>query len=342
MALTGRAGADYADPASGWAAGSGGTGLRDGDELRALSGFIGALYEARRDHDGPDLLDWAAGELARVIGFDAAWCGWADLVPPAVEIIGTRLLNLPPDYVAFWSDIRHHDVLAEDVMSMAKTGRQWAHYDRTGPRQTEGMIALADRYGLRKLSVVTRPVNALRPQLFLSAYRGGQGDRTLGTRELTFLACAMDHLQAALDQAREADSAALRLLVDARGRPVAGSAAALALWTGCRIDPTRGDGAARFLRELSARGLRAQTRPTALAGGHVLTELRLMPERNADRLSTREREIADLIAEGHTHKEIARALGLAPATVRNQTARIYAKIGVTSRAALTRAMVADG
>ncbi|MFN3937045.1 MAG: LuxR C-terminal-related transcriptional regulator [Gemmobacter sp.] len=311
--------------------------MREGEELQALSRFIGMLHEVRRERDGPELLDWAAGSLSRIVGFDAAWCGWADMMPPVVDIIGTTTLNLPDDYVAFWNDIKHDDVLAGDVKAMSESGRQWAQYDRDGARQTDGMIALSDRYGLRKLSVVTRPVNPLRPQLFISAYRGGGSASPLTGRELVFLACALDHMQAVLDQGEQADGAALRLLVDRRGRPVAGSAAALEMWMNHRREQSSDS----FLQALRARGLRAVTSPTPVAGGHVLTELRLLPERSSDRLTAREREIADLIAEGQTHKQIARALGLAPATIRNQTARIYAKVGVSSRAALTRALFAD-
>lgn len=314
--------------------------MRNGTELRALSQFIGALHEVRCELDGPELLQWSADQLSSLVGFDAAWCGWADMLPPMVEIIGTTLFNLPPDYVGFWSEIKHDDVLAEDVLTSADEGRQWAQYDRGGGRQTDGMIALADRYGLRKLSVVTRPVNALRPQLFLSAYRGSTRSRHLGPGELTFLACALDHMQAVLDQGASADDSGLRLLVDIRGRPVAGSAAALELWMGCKQTSPSRQVSESFSRELDNRGLRAITNPTPLAGGHVLTELRIVPERASDHLTAREREIADLIAEGLTHKEIARNLGLAPATIRNQTARIYAKVGVTSRAALTKALFA--
>jgi DNA-binding CsgD family transcriptional regulator len=59
----------------------------------------------------------------------------------------------------------------------------------------------------------------------------------------------------------------------------------------------------------------------------------------SDDLTLREREVAVLISQGRTHKEIARLLGLSPATVRNHTARIYAKTQVGSRAALTRALM---
>lgn len=310
--------------------------MRPAVSLQQFSQFIGALGEARMDLDGPDLLTWGACELSQIVGFDAAWCGCADMMPSEVEIIGTQLLNLPEDYVGFWSEVRHDDLLAGDVQAMKHQGRQWAHYDRRGARQTEGMIALADRYGLNKLSVVTRCVDPLRPQLFLSAYRASPQAQELGEGELTFLACALDHLQAAMDRHSRRDDSALRLLVDARGRPVAGSAAALELWVGWQQHKSV---PMPFVDHLNTNGLRVVSTPKPVAGGHVLSALRIVPQALTDRLSAREREIASLISEGHTHKEIARLLGIAPTTVRNQTARIYEKAGVSSRAALTRAMV---
>jgi DNA-binding CsgD family transcriptional regulator len=313
--------------------------MREGTELQAFSRFVGALHEARHDLDGPALLDWAAGELSGIVGFDAAWLGWADMTPPSVEIIGTTVHNLPADYVGFWNAIRSEDLLAADVKNMKTEGRLWAQYDRDGNRHTDGMIALADRYGLRKLSVVTRAQDPLRPQLFLSAYRGGVAARGLDLRELTFLSCALDHMQGVLDRASGGRAGDLRLLVDDRGRPVAGSAAALTLWSGWRGEP--GGVSGSFDDYLDSRGFNVLANPTAMVGGHKLTELRLIPRSLLDSLSAREREVAELIAEGFTHKEIARSLGIAPTTVRNQTARIYEKAGVSSRAALTRAILTE-
>jgi DNA-binding CsgD family transcriptional regulator len=51
-------------------------------------------------------------------------------------------------------------------------------------------------------------------------------------------------------------------------------------------------------------------------------------------LSGREREIAGLVAGGRTHKEIGAALHLSPKTVENHLSRIFAKLGVSSRAGL--------
>lgn len=49
-------------------------------------------------------------------------------------------------------------------------------------------------------------------------------------------------------------------------------------------------------------------------------------------LSSRERNVLDLIAEGQSNKEIARALGIAPETVKSHVKNIFAKLAVEKRA----------
>ena len=51
-------------------------------------------------------------------------------------------------------------------------------------------------------------------------------------------------------------------------------------------------------------------------------------------LSPREREVARLFASGMTTKQVARALGTSPSTVRNQIVHIYEKLGISSKAQL--------
>jgi len=54
-------------------------------------------------------------------------------------------------------------------------------------------------------------------------------------------------------------------------------------------------------------------------------------------LSAREREVAALVAEGCTDKEIARALGIGVSSVRTYLRRLAEKTGAHRRAALARA-----
>ncbi|WP_163504814.1 helix-turn-helix transcriptional regulator [Fodinicola acaciae] len=53
-----------------------------------------------------------------------------------------------------------------------------------------------------------------------------------------------------------------------------------------------------------------------------------------DSLTTREREIASLIARGLSNKQVAERIFVSPKTVESHLSRIYAKLGVTSRTAL--------
>ena len=73
---------------------------------------------------------------------------------------------------------------------------------------------------------------------------------------------------------------------------------------------------------------------------HVRTRQRHAADREARervaRLSGREREVLDLVVEGLTNKEIARALGLSPRTVETHRANLSAKLEVATLAQLIR------
>lgn len=49
------------------------------------------------------------------------------------------------------------------------------------------------------------------------------------------------------------------------------------------------------------------------------------------RLTPREREVLDLVAQGQTNKEIARDLGIGPGTVKAHVEKLIAKLGVADR-----------
>jgi len=55
------------------------------------------------------------------------------------------------------------------------------------------------------------------------------------------------------------------------------------------------------------------------------------PAPQADVLSTREREVLDLLAKGHLYKEIADALAISVGTVRQHIHKIYGKLHVQNR-----------
>ncbi|MCB8821987.1 response regulator [Microvirga rosea] len=59
-------------------------------------------------------------------------------------------------------------------------------------------------------------------------------------------------------------------------------------------------------------------------------------------LTTRERSVVQLIAEGHSNKEVAQMLGINPKTVESHRATAMRKVDVTSTASLVRYAIRNG
>jgi DNA-binding CsgD family transcriptional regulator len=71
--------------------------------------------------------------------------------------------------------------------------------------------------------------------------------------------------------------------------------------------------------------------------------VRMAPSRVATAtLSPREQEIARMVAKGHTNQAIADALGISAWTVSTHLRRIFAKLGVNSRAAMVAGVLVEG
>jgi two-component system nitrate/nitrite response regulator NarL len=65
----------------------------------------------------------------------------------------------------------------------------------------------------------------------------------------------------------------------------------------------------------------------------LMREIQLRSESDAPALSPREREVLELTADGLSAPQIGRRLYLSPATVKSHLGHVYAKLGVSDRAA---------
>jgi DNA-binding CsgD family transcriptional regulator len=97
-------------------------------------------------------------------------------------------------------------------------------------------------------------------------------------------------------------------------------------------DEIRGRAAARARQIAEPRGLAS-----------VLARLEDHPAHDEEQpvdalrsLSTRERQIAELVAAGQTNREIASVLFISEHTVRNQLVNVFAKLGISRRTELAR------
>jgi DNA-binding CsgD family transcriptional regulator len=308
-------------------------------DVRNFSAFIFELYERSETQDSLALLEWSAETLARTVQADCAWSGWIDLACEDVEVYGAVSHNLPPDYYEYWLTIKQDDLLARDVVG---SQRKFATYCRQGERQTDGMIALADRYHLNKLyAFVTHDPNSS-ISLFLSAYRSGRQAKPLCKEEVEYLGAALDHVLCA--SALTALSVETpRLVVNERGRILTSSRNTKQILRE-RWPQWKSDGLPDLLIEalcdtrssgsFSRDGFSVERCQIRNIAGPSLFSVTLRADDRCEVLTDRERQIAKKIAQGLTHKEIARDLNISPATVRNHTQSALMKLGIPNKAAL--------
>ena len=97
----------------------------------------------------------------------------------------------------------------------------------------------------------------------------------------------------------------------------------------------------------TASGLSVSSVRTSLAaippGGRALRVTPEWPPPSAGRLaalSPREQQIVRLVAKGHVNRTIGRVLDISPWTVSTHLRRIFAKLGVASRASMIAALYA--
>lgn len=312
-----------------------------GPGIASFSRFVTALQQRGLEEDAEGLARWAVEDLAQRLGFDAAWYGWATLRPDGVEVWANATLNLPEGFHAYWQTMAEQDLLAR---YMLENPGETAIYDRAQPRQTDGMTTLSDRYGLRRIT--TAMAGEAGACLYISSYRAGAGARGWSAAERDFLQGAVDQLSGAMKlSAAAADPAAGTVSILASGCGI-GLLGLPALreqfgdlwprWTGDRLP----EDLARLIGSpgshlLADRNLRVTVGAVRrLPAGMGLRRITLRRLHRLDLLTGREAEVATALAQGKSAKEVARQLGLAPATVRNQTQSIYQKLEVDNRAAL--------
>lgn len=104
-------------------------------------------------------------------------------------------------------------------------------------------------------------------------------------------------------------------------------------WTGSTLPPELASMAARAPAAMALGTHRLTLQPC----GELVT-LSLERGAGAARLPPRERSVAMLYAQGHSYKEIARLLGLSPATVRTYLRSVYIQLGVRNKIELGGAL----
>ena len=316
-----------------------------------FSSYVIELNAQAHECGTSGLVDWGVERLSEILRFDCAWYGWGKIDHDGPVIHASSTLNLPDGYYQNWTEIADQDVL---VSQFQVNPYRVATYDRDGTPQTDGMQSLSDAYGITRMATAMRIREGRSTSLYLSVYRSGASANAWSREECSFLQCAVDNISAAATMSAKQETSAS----DKQTASVYLTDDGVSL-VGFEMMKERfghiwskgdGDRLPRFLTDyISQPGehllidhrLVAKCEPVRNADGLTLQKLTLRPMEKYDLLTSREQDVARMLASGKSHKEAARIFGVAPSTIRNQTQSIYDKLGVDNRAALATAISAQ-
>ena len=314
--------------------------------LPRLSRLLLDLLRGAGTVDAADYQHWALEQVRSEIAFDSAmWASGAGTEQgPLFHAI--HLQHQPMQMLIDYEPLKQHDQLfAQALAEAGKSLRATSATDLHALFQP-----YCQRYGLAH-AICTMTLDAQTALITgVSLYRSDTG-AAFSDDEAAFMEAVFPHLQAC-----DSHCKLLRLQREA-GVPTIGSGGHAACdqkgllryadeafvqalrhewpqWRGPCL-PEALHALIETSRDGAAVGQSSHARSVPL-GSLWLVHLRR--RRPADGLPARLRQVAELAVQGHSHKQIAARLGLAPATVRNQLAGLYKRLGVTNRAALAASM----
>lgn len=291
----------------------------------------------------PRLMDEGLAALRELVPFDAAW--WGEVsggvggAAPRNWLSGH--VNLSPHFAQEWNRIGATDRFALESIARLDTVVGTIGFADPVPE----VEAFARRHDLFHAMAITRTLPGSGLLQFVSLYRG-EGAPAFEPRQRVMFAEFSAHLMLRwsqrvaelIDTGTPAGDA--QALVDGRGELVyLGARLAQLLrerfphWNDNTLPPELAASTKRLPRQFSL----GRRRLSAQARGELML-LSLAPQRRHAVLPPRELNVALLYAEGRSHKEIARATGLSPATVRTYLREAYLRLGVSDKIALGRAL----
>jgi len=313
-------------------------------DVGRISDFLLELYrDARRQH--PNVFQQnTLTHLRDFVPFDfAAWGGGAQESREVSEVI---MLDQSPGLFREWSAVAAIDGYCD--LALRRLNQTVLFDDIPGFRDSAAYNEHWRRFDARNMvaTIMAEPIDGYVSFVGLCS---GDIKRRYGEPERALKQMLMPHVSSALRLSRESQVLDPEVagegvgLVTSGGMVLASRTPFLHLlreeWghpdpaTLAAILPTGPAGEAW-------RGRAIQIRIERL-GPYFL--LRARPRNDLELLAPREQQVAEYFARGMTHKEVARALSIAPSTVRNHLARIYDKLGIRDKGKLAGLVsAADG
>lgn len=287
----------------------------------------------------------ALGLLEPAVRFDSAWWGIANPQAGQVSVMQGHLHRLPARFIEDWWGIADVDSLARRCAEQPGV----TVLDDGGPTGTAQEDAFDARYDLACALSTVLPDDSTGLYSFLSLFRG-QAAPVFSEGERGLVELLMPHLVQAeqthwrLNLHRQfAQAGEWQAQADEAGYLLQASpdfcqmlVREFPAWPGGPLpEPLRPVLAARQ-GHWQGRQIEVVVQgPGAAGGGPSPAACRItLRQRIGHGLTRREETIARAYAAGDSYKEIARQLGLSPATVRGYLRGCYLKLGVSNKAAL--------
>lgn len=313
--------------------------------LEECSDVLLSIYGAATASSPETFQAAALGRLNLAIGFDGAWWGIMTPSEHGFALLSSCRLDLPDSFEEQWRSITHDDTLARNA---TETPRRTVRFDTRDLRATHGLFELNSEHRINHaLCTSLRLGNESAAFVFVSLFRRGRS-RRFDDADAKVKQFLMPHLQASWRMSlanglkREAPGAPVCAYIDLHNRIIEADrrfqAEVQRLWPNWS-----GSILPNELVNLVSGA--ASERPRVFGQTSVAVEqagsLRLLSLGRVsalEGLSRREAEVAAQFAAGRSYKQIARAVALAPATVRHHLRAVYRKLGVSNKAHLANLM----
>lgn len=316
--------------------------------MHELSGFLLSLHGAAREVPFEDFQDHALKLLRQLVPFDAARWGTARHDARGAQFHAPYLYNDSPESLKDYETIREHDRCATWCLTHLGTVANFPLFALFGKSSHPGLGNYVRRYRHMHGLIVGCKSGEDGLRQAISLY-GAYEDTPFDEAQRKTLEVVFPHLTEALQT-----SLAFHM---ERLRPHGGAGVwSLAVCDAAGdfrfVEPAFRDRLRQEWPGLAHRALPPHLTRLACTGAqtsfqgraalffievvHDTVFVRARARLPVDALSRRELEVAQLVTEGLTHKEIARSLDIAPATVRNHLQAIHERAGVHSNAELVQ------
>lgn len=320
-----------------------------------LSETLLRLYRAANE-EPLDRFRESALEVARsAVQFDTAMWGTGTVQPEtlALDVHSIHLHRQPQEMLADYQAVQHEDTAAASLFGRRHATGAFNRAEWFDGQRRPGFEAFLDRYGHANVLLTVDTDPACGAVQWISLFRGDPDELCTSEQARMFERLSPHMMQAWVMNLR------LQVQSDASVPDWPGGGSAVADLGG-RVfhadakfqNLLRAECAAGSAGRLPAAVLEHFRAGAAVHTGrsavlacrpqHGLLFLHARPRCPADDLTPREMAVARCVAQGMAYKEIARQLGRAPATVRNQIQSIYGKLGIGSIAELVRELRALG